>query len=70
MNDQIHTPILDRVRYPSDLRRLSDAELAQCADELRAETIQRRFRDRRSSGLFAGCGGTDGRHPRGLQHAV
>jgi 1-deoxy-D-xylulose-5-phosphate synthase len=27
------------VRYPSDLRRLSDAELAQCADELRAETI-------------------------------
>jgi len=39
MNDQIHTPILDRVRYPSDLRRLSDAELAQCADELRAETI-------------------------------
>jgi len=39
MNDQLHTPILDRVRYPSDLRRLSDAELAQCADELRAETI-------------------------------
>jgi 1-deoxy-D-xylulose-5-phosphate synthase len=34
-----HTPVLDRVRYPSDLRRLSDAELAQCADELRAETI-------------------------------
>ena len=30
MNDQIpHPPILDRVRYPSDLRRLSDAELAQ-----------------------------------------
>jgi len=39
MNDQLHTPVLDRVRYPSDLRRLSDAELAQCADELRAETI-------------------------------
>jgi 1-deoxy-D-xylulose-5-phosphate synthase len=27
------------VRYPADLRRLTDAELAQCADELRAETI-------------------------------
>jgi 1-deoxy-D-xylulose-5-phosphate synthase len=37
--DRPHTPVLDRVRYPSDLRRLSDAELAQCADELRAETI-------------------------------
>ncbi len=33
------TPILDRVTYPSDLRRLTDAELARCADELRAETI-------------------------------
>jgi 1-deoxy-D-xylulose-5-phosphate synthase len=39
MNDRPLTPVLDRVRYPSDLRRLSDAELAQCADELRAETI-------------------------------
>jgi 1-deoxy-D-xylulose-5-phosphate synthase len=33
------TPVLDRVTYPSDLRRLTDDELAQCADELRAETI-------------------------------
>lgn len=39
MTDQPITPVLDRVRYPSDLRRLTDAELAQCADELRAETI-------------------------------
>jgi 1-deoxy-D-xylulose-5-phosphate synthase len=39
MNDRPLTPVLDRVRYPSDLRRLSDAELAQCAGELRAETI-------------------------------
>jgi 1-deoxy-D-xylulose-5-phosphate synthase len=39
ITDRPHTPVLDRVRYPSDLRRLSDAELAQCADELRAETI-------------------------------
>ncbi len=37
--DRPLTPVLDRVRYPSDLRRMSDAELAQCADELRAETI-------------------------------
>jgi 1-deoxy-D-xylulose-5-phosphate synthase len=27
------------VNYPADLRRMSDAELSQCADELRAETI-------------------------------
>ena len=33
------TPILDRVTYPSDLRRLTDTELATCADELRAEVI-------------------------------
>ena len=37
--DRPQTPILDQVTYPSDLRRLSDAELAQCADELRAEVI-------------------------------
>ncbi len=39
MTDRPHTPVLDRVTYPADLRRLSDAELRQCADELRAETI-------------------------------
>jgi 1-deoxy-D-xylulose-5-phosphate synthase len=33
------TPILDRVTYPADLRRLTDSELAQCAAELREETI-------------------------------
>jgi len=33
------TPLLDRVRDPQDLRRLSDAQLRQVADELRAETI-------------------------------
>ncbi|RMD48685.1 MAG: 1-deoxy-D-xylulose-5-phosphate synthase [Alphaproteobacteria bacterium] len=33
------TPLLDRVRVPADLRRLSDAELKRLADELRAETI-------------------------------
>ena len=39
MTDRPHTPVLDRVTWPADLRRLSDAELKQCADELRAETI-------------------------------
>ncbi len=33
------TPLLDRVRDPRDLRRLSDAELRALASELRAETI-------------------------------
>ncbi len=33
------TPLLDQIRSPQDLRRLSDAELARVADELRAETI-------------------------------
>ncbi|MFH5927575.1 1-deoxy-D-xylulose-5-phosphate synthase [Roseomonas xinghualingensis] len=33
------TPLLDRVRAPSDLRNLSAEQLRQLADELRAETI-------------------------------
>ena len=33
------TPLLDRVRFPSDLRNLSGEQLRQLADELRAETI-------------------------------
>ncbi len=33
------TPLLDRVRDPRDLKRFTDAQLRQVADELRAETI-------------------------------
>jgi 1-deoxy-D-xylulose-5-phosphate synthase len=33
------TPLLDRVNFPSDLRNLSNDQLKQLADELRAETI-------------------------------
>jgi len=33
------TPLLDRVRYPADLRRLRPDQLRQLADELRAELI-------------------------------
>ena len=39
MTDRPQTPILDRVHLPSDLKALSDRELTQLADELRAETI-------------------------------
>ncbi|TBN42477.1 1-deoxy-D-xylulose-5-phosphate synthase [Paracoccus subflavus] len=39
MTDLAKTPILDRVTLPSDLKALSDRELHQLADELRAETI-------------------------------
>ncbi len=35
----LKTPLLDRVKFPSDLKGLSDRELRQLADELRAETI-------------------------------
>ncbi len=35
----IATPLLDRVRYPADLRNFSAEQLRQLADELRAETI-------------------------------
>jgi 1-deoxy-D-xylulose-5-phosphate synthase len=33
------TPLLDRVRFPSDLKNLSAEQLRQLADELRAETV-------------------------------
>lgn len=36
---RLATPLLDRVRYPSDLRNLSSEQLRQLADELRAETV-------------------------------
>ncbi|WP_373634939.1 1-deoxy-D-xylulose-5-phosphate synthase [Yoonia sp. SS1-5] len=39
MSDQPHTPVLDRVTTPDDMKSMSDAELRQLADELRAETI-------------------------------
>ena len=39
MTDRPRTPILDRVTLPSDMKALSDRDLHQLADELRAETI-------------------------------
>jgi 1-deoxy-D-xylulose-5-phosphate synthase len=33
------TPLLDKVTSPADLRRMSDRDLRQLADEVRAETI-------------------------------
>ncbi|MCC5973901.1 MAG: 1-deoxy-D-xylulose-5-phosphate synthase [Rubellimicrobium sp.] len=39
MSDRPATPLLDRVNVPADLRSLSDAALAQLAEELRAETV-------------------------------
>ena len=39
MENRPVTPILDRVKAPADLKALSDRELRQLADELRAEVI-------------------------------
>ena len=39
MSDKPQTPLLDRVRLPADLKGLSDGELTQLAQEVRAETI-------------------------------
>ena len=39
MTDRPRTPTLDRVTLPADLKALSDRDLHQLADELRAETI-------------------------------
>src|SRR5947209_2096648 len=35
----VNTPLLDRVRFPADMRNFSAEQLRQLADELRAETI-------------------------------
>ena len=39
MTDRPKTPLLDRVTLPSDMKALSDRDLRQLADELRAETV-------------------------------
>lgn len=39
MSDQPNTPLLDSVHRPADLKRFTDAQLRQVADELRAETV-------------------------------
>ena len=39
MSDKPHTPLLDTVQFPADLRTLKVEQLRQFADELRAETI-------------------------------
>ena len=39
MENRPVTPMLDRVHSPADMKALSDRELRQLADELRAEVI-------------------------------
>jgi 1-deoxy-D-xylulose-5-phosphate synthase len=39
MSDRPNTPLLDTVKFPSDIRGLSKEQLPQLADELRRETI-------------------------------
>src|SRR6056297_3173456 len=39
MSERPETPLLDQIASPADLKRLSDAQLLQLAQELRAETI-------------------------------
>ncbi|MDP6218448.1 MAG: 1-deoxy-D-xylulose-5-phosphate synthase N-terminal domain-containing protein, partial [Alphaproteobacteria bacterium] len=39
MSKKPETPLLDKIRLPEDVRNLSEDQLSQLADELRAETI-------------------------------
>jgi len=39
MSDRPHTPLLDQISRPADLRGLSDSQLIQLASELRSETV-------------------------------
>ena len=40
MTDQPNTPLLDKIKLPSDMRDLSNDELRQLADELRDDTVR------------------------------
>ena len=39
MSKKPETPLLDKIRLPEDVRNLSEHQLSQLADELRAESI-------------------------------
>jgi 1-deoxy-D-xylulose-5-phosphate synthase len=39
MSEHAETPLLDRVQYPADIRKLEKSQLTQLADELRTEMI-------------------------------
>jgi 1-deoxy-D-xylulose-5-phosphate synthase len=39
MSDRPHTPLLDQINRPADLKTLSDSQLIQLASELRSETV-------------------------------
>mmetsp|Transcript_24080 Transcript_24080/g.44517 ORF Transcript_24080/g.44517 Transcript_24080/m.44517 type:complete len:643 (+) Transcript_24080:4927-6855(+) len=39
MSDRPNTPLLDTVQRPADLKRFSDSQLRQIADEVRSETV-------------------------------
>lgn len=39
MSERPHTPLLDQIARPADLKGLSDRQLTQVADELRQETV-------------------------------
>ena len=39
MSHRSHTPLLDQVSFPADLKRFNDQDLAKIAEELRQETI-------------------------------
>ena len=39
MSKKPETPLLDKIRLPEEVRNLSEDQLSQLADELRAETI-------------------------------
>ena len=39
MTDRPNTPLLDKIKRPSDMKELSDRQLVQLAEELRSETV-------------------------------
>ena len=72
MNDRPHTPVLDRglTLPPRICVRPGDADLKQCADELRAETISAVSETGGHLGSSLGVVELNRRDPRGVQHAA
>ena len=66
----ISTPLLDRVRYPADLRNFSAEQLRLLADELRAETVDAVSVTGGHLGASLGVVELTGRDPRDLRYAA
>ncbi len=64
------TPLLDKVEYPDDLKKIDDRDLPQLAAELRAEMVDAVSRTGGHLGAGLGVVELTIAHPQDLRHAA